>query len=258
MKKIKLFVAVPTVNSVTDSHSFFLRKIEKKFKNEIEFIYPENLVRRIFHDYARNEMVKEFLASEADAMWFLDSDVSPPTDILRYITKYWDRWKVAGAPYPVFMTPPGSENPNIVFTVYNLFPKGFAPVPIPQSGIDYVDAVATGCIFIKREVFSKLEEPYFEFVYDPKTRNLKEGEDIGFCRKLNDLGYKFFIDYSMVCKHQKNVCLLEMNNYAIEYAKRSIDAYDRHIKEKIRMLEQHFREKMTQSPLAKSKIILPE
>jgi hypothetical protein len=59
---------------------------------------------------------------------------------------------------------------------------------------------------------------------------MKEGEDLGFCRKVNDAGYQFFTDYSLVCKHFKRVCLLDVNNYAIRFANAAVNAYDENIR----------------------------
>lgn len=217
--KTKLFVAIPTMGTQCDAQVYALRDLEKKYGDKIEFIYPKSCVRRVFHDFARNAMVDEFLASDADIMWFLDSDVSPPDHVLDLITEHKDKWMIAGAPYPVFMTPKEDEHPQVVMTVYKGSDEnGYHPAKIPYEGIDFVDGIATGCLFMKRELFAELSRPYFEFKFNPETRFMTEGEDIGFIRKVNAAGYKFFIDYSMVCKHYKTVDLLDVNNYAIGFA----------------------------------------
>jgi GT2 family glycosyltransferase len=249
VSRTKLFVAVPTTNGIVDSQVHAMRELENKYKDKIEFVYPEKSVRRIFHDFARNEMVKEFLSTDCDLMWFLDSDICPPNNVLDLITEHGDKWKVAGAPYPVFMVPAGERDPAVLFCVYKDSEKGMSPKDIPYDGVEFVDGLATGCMFIKREVFEKLEKPYFEFKFDPETRHMTEGEDIGFCKKVLKLGYKFFTDYSMVCKHYKNVCLLEVNNYTINYANNSVKRYDALIKAQIGEL------KLQSKP--KSNLILP-
>lgn len=231
MTKTKVFVAIPTTGTVVDSQQYALRELEKTYGDRIEMIYPKQCVRRIFHDAARNAMVEEFLQSEAELLWFLDSDVVPPTDIFEMVLKK-DEWEVAGAPYPVFMTPGGRDRPEIVFTAYKgRTGKGLSCANVPQSGVEYIDGLATGCMFIKRHVFEKLVKPYFEFRYDKETRTLISGEDLSFCMKVNDLGYKFYVDYSMTCKHYKNVCLLEINDYAIRHSKAAVEAYDSMIRE---------------------------
>lgn len=229
--KIKIYMGVPSTGNRSDAQCYALRALEKNYGDRIEFVYPELCVQRIFHDYARNAYVEQFLASNCDILWFLDSDVVPNPKVLDLVTEHLDKWELAGAPYPVFITQNGSEGPQVVFTVYKKDSKGFHPTAIPREGQDFVDGVATGCIFIKRSVFSKLTKPYFEFKYANESRELIEGEDLGFCRKTHALGLKFFIDYSMVCKHYKTVDLLDVNNYAITYSNANYQVFEKQINE---------------------------
>jgi hypothetical protein len=252
---IKVFLATPTTGSVVDSQEHFLRDIREKYKDKVEFVYPKNLVRRIFHDFARNALTEDFLDSGADVMWFLDSDVTPPIHILDLITEHWEKWKLAGAVYPVFMIPPGYQNAQVVFTAYTQMDNGqYQPkAVIPEEGTDLVDGLATGCILIKREVLTEdlPERPFFKFTYDPNTCHMTEGEDFYFMRRANAKGLKFFTDYSMVCKHQKSVDLLDINNYAVQYAQSAVAAYDRALREQLAG-------KISRRPQAKNSIILPQ
>lgn len=236
LSKIKVYCAVPTVGEVSDTQTYFWRSVEKKYADKIEFIWPELCVRRVFHDAARNAHVEDFLKSGADVLFFLDSDVSPPTDLFDMFDKI-DEWDCAGAPYPIFVVPTGETNPQVVFTAYRSRAQGgIGAAHVPKSGTEYIEGLATGCLFIKRHVIEQLDKPYFEFKYDKESRMMTEGEDLGFCRKVGDLGYKFYVDYSMVCRHYKKVCLLEVNNYALEYANKSVLKYDATIKPMIEQL----------------------
>lgn len=251
MEKIKLYCAVPTMGTVSDSQTYFWRAAEKKYGDRIEFIWPEQCWRRIFHDYARNEQVEEFLKSQADILFFLDSDVTPPDDLFDIVLDH-EKWQLAGAAYPVFMTPAGLDRPQVTFTVYKgKAGGGLGAAEMPSEGTGFVDGLATGCMFIKRDVFKHLAKPYFEFKFDAETRLMTEGEDLGFCLKVNALGYKFYTDYSKVCKHQKTVCLLEMNNYAMEYARRSVEQYDAMIRPQLNELAARLKAK------PKSKLLFP-
>lgn len=248
MVKTKVFCAVPTTGDVVDSQTYFWRAVEKAYGDRIEFIWPEVCVRRIFHDAARNALVEEFLASGADVLFFLDSDVVPPHDLFDMFDKLAD-WDCAGAPYPIFMVPNGETGPQVVLTVYKQREQGgLGSANVPKEGTEYVEGLATGCLFIKRHVIEQLDKPYFEFKYDKETRVMKEGEDLGFCRKVGDLGYKFYVDYSMVCRHYKKVCLLEVNNYAIDYANKSVMKYDAAIRPMVKQLETKLKDKKASPP----------
>lgn len=222
-----------------DVHTYLFRELEQRYGEEIEFIYPKHCAHRIFHDFARNEMVEEFLESDADVIWFLDSDVCPPYFVLDLITVHFDKWLLAGAPYPIWMPVSGQKDsaPRPLFTVYKGIDKvtdsnerGIYMSAVPKSGTEFVDGLATGCLFIKREVFSKYERPWFQFKYDDKTRKIRVGEDLDFALRMHDLGIQFFVDHSMVCNHYKRVNLLDVNNYAMEFANRQVLEYDREIR----------------------------
>lgn len=235
MEKVKVFLGLPSTGFVVDSQAYLLREIADLYKDHIELVYPAQCVRRIFHDYARNEIVEEFLASDCEILWFLDSDITPHRNVLDLVAIHKEKWQVAGATYPVFMKSPFTDDISVVFTVYkkNESSGNLGLSDAPKSGQEFVDGLATGCLFIKREVFSQLEKPYFEFKYDPKTRAMTEGEDLGFCLKLSKLGIKLFTDFELICKHQKEVDLLDVNNYAIEYANAQVLRYDASIKESV-------------------------
>lgn len=218
--KTKVYCAIPSLGERHDSQNYWWRRMQKSYGDKIEFVFPEIYVGRLFHDCARNSYVEQFLQSDCDILFFLDSDVVPPERLFDLIVEHGDKWKLAGAPYPVWMHQEGFEGPQVTFTVYT-DPTGgnkLSPAAIPPSGLEFVNGIATGCIFIHREVIEKLAKPYFEFKYNPETREMTEGEDLGFCRKINDLGYKFFVDYSMLCHHFKRVSLLDVSN-CIEYQK---------------------------------------
>lgn len=232
-------MGIPSTGQRHDIQTYLFRDLQERYGDRIEMVFPNTCIYRSFHDHARNAIVEEFLETDCDVLWFLDSDVCPPKFIFDLITNSWDKWQVAGAPYPIFMpVPGGSGQMSILFTAYKgvLNDKdqpGIYMCNVPQTGTDWVDALATGCLFIKREVFSKLEKPYFEFKYDPETRKIKEGEDLGFALKLHKIGVQFFCDYGMVCKHYKTFCLLDMNNYAIEMSNHKVQEYDKEIRDKI-------------------------
>lgn len=234
---IRVYVATPTVGTVVDSQVHFMRKIAEQYAGRVELVYPDRCVRRIFHDFARNAMVEDFLDSGCDVLWFLDSDVTPPEHILDLVTESYDKWKVAGGIYPIFMPTPGNDHNSVMWAAYaKATGKGYHPcASIPDEGRDFVDGLATGCIMVKREVFTEIlpERPFFKFSYDENTRTMTEGEDFYFIRRCNEKGLKFFTDFSMRCKHQKSVDLMDVNEYAIRVADEAVAKYQAMIKEEI-------------------------
>ena len=257
MKKIKIYAGICSTGSRHDGQFYWWRRMEKKYADKIEFIFPDVYIGRIFHDYARNKYVDQFLASDADMIFFLDSDVVPPENLYDLVTLHGDTWELACAPYPVWQAQTGYEGPQITYTVYtdNGEPGKMYPAPIPEQGTGWVSGAATGCLFIKRSALKDVKAPYFEFKYDPETREIKEGEDLGFCLKMNSLGKKFFIDYGMRCHHFKNISLLDVQNL-IEFQKsQAIDACDKEIR---RIVAKKQLERMKRIETPKTSLILPK
>lgn len=240
MSKIRVYMGIPSMGDRWDYQGYALRDIEKRYADEIELVYPEQCVHRFGHDFARNEIVEEFLESDCDILWFLDSDIGPAPHVLDLITLHGDKWLAAGAPYPLWLMTPHTKEMGVAFTAY----KGNAPTPdgkamglsmavVPKSGTEWVDGLATGCLFLKRELFKQLEKPYFQFKRKPENQECTEGEDLGFALKLQKLGIKYFCDHSMVCGHRKTVDLLQVGNYAISFANNKLEEYDRQIRAQV-------------------------
>ena len=53
-----------------------------------------------------------------------------------------------------------------------------------------------GCVLMRTEIFQKLQKPYFEYTYQPKTEDWG-GEDFTLFKKLNKLGYQLKIDMNL-------------------------------------------------------------
>lgn len=243
-KKIKIYMGICSTGDRIDIHVYLFRDLQERYGDRIEFVFPESCIHRSFHDFARNEVVEDFLRTDCDILWFLDSDVCPPKFILDLVVNHHEKWEAAGAPYPIWMTPPGGTGPAVMLTAYkgvieNADTRGITMADVPTEGQDWLDALATGCLFLKRSVFEKLERPFFEFKFDPISRKLTEGEDLGFALKLSKLGIKFFCDYGMVCKHYKRVCLLDVNNYAIDLSNKKVMSYDREIRGQVEKVVQN-------------------
>src|SRR5690606_3170212 len=103
-----------------------------------QLVYPDKAVKRMFHDFARNEVVKDFLETDCDVLWFLDSDILPPIRVLDIVDKHYDKWMVAGAPYPIWMPDPADpeRQPKVFFTAYNRDPdkRSLRPAPVLRNG----------------------------------------------------------------------------------------------------------------------------
>jgi hypothetical protein len=59
-----------------------------------------------------------------------------------------------------------------------------------------VEATGMGCLLMRTSVFQSLKKPYFEYTFQPSTKDWL-GEDFTLFKKLNSLGYKLKIDMNL-------------------------------------------------------------
>lgn len=238
-RKIKVYLGWCSTGQREDLHIYLMRDWVDRYGEEITLVLPDVCTHRLFHDRARCDVVDEFLATDCDVLWFLDSDVLPPVHVLDLLAHHYPKWQVAGAPYPIANIAPGCVDFGINWTVYKdvrqneAGQRGIHMAELPAEGQEFVDGLATGCLFIKREVFEKMQRPWFEFKFDKESRRITEGEDLGFALKCHDLGIKFFVDYGMCCGHTKKVNLLEMSNFAMRVRNEEVRKYCEMVKPEI-------------------------
>ena len=70
---------------------------------------------------------------------------------------------------------------------------------IEAGGLVDVSATGCGCILYDMEIFQKIKHPWFELSVGEYGQII--GEDVGFCTKLIEHGYKVLVDCSIDIKH---------------------------------------------------------
>ena len=70
-----------------------------------------------------------------------------------------------------------------------------------------------GFVCVKSGIFEKLKRPWFQFLYSEKLKDSDEdvrimfGEDISWCIRVKELGYKIYSDYGVKVQHIKKIVL---------------------------------------------------
>jgi hypothetical protein len=150
----------------------------------------------------RNYAVKYFLEKTKHThLLFIDSDTFPLENPIKMAELNLD--VVAGV-YPMWKVDLffwGAMRIQLDGT-YRMLP------PEERNGIKEVDACATGCMMIKREVLEKVKAPFLNDFNEDGTNNL--GDDYAFCKRAKEAGFKVFVDWDMICDHFKTVPLLSI------------------------------------------------
>ena len=152
---------------------------------------------------ARNQIVKHALEVGAKYLWFLDDDVAPPFFAARRL---------------IYDLEQAEEKVMVAGGIYCAKSEPTEPIVYRGDGqgafwrwkagqVFEVTSMGTGCMVIKTEVFKHLEEPYFLWV-DKKESELPEGlnkfsmtDDIYFCEKVRNAGFKLIADGGVLCVH---------------------------------------------------------
>lgn len=138
-------------------------------------------------DRARNRLIEQMLKHpiEPTHLFFLDADIVPPADTLT-------RLLATGKP--------------IVSGLYRkrlppYEPMAFLknkPIPIKGPRLRKADVVGAGCLLIRREVFERIESPWFTSEWSASGGEKGHlAEDFSFCKKARGTGFEIFVDTSV-------------------------------------------------------------
>ena len=157
----------------------------------------------------RNKICKQFIEGDWDILFMFDEDNFPIKNPFSILEHDLD---VCGGVYP------GRSSKGFNFHAFDLdkekYPKEIFFKFLPsdrRAGIQQVDAVATGCIAIKRHVIEKMYKKGwapFEELFD-KYGIMVTSDDMAFCIKCMKLGIKVHADWGVICDHFKENSLLQ-------------------------------------------------
>lgn len=153
-------------------------------------------------DTARNDIVRTAIEQNCRYLFFLDDDVLIPRQAIMGLGNILDQ----------------SDDDTMVATgIYCT--KTYIPAPViyrnDTSGAFWdwqlnqvfdIDSCGAGCMMVNMKLFQHLEEPYFKTSQEYKEINGEQilhivSEDIYFCRKVREAGFKIKAHGSIVCPH---------------------------------------------------------
>lgn len=148
-------------------------------------------------DIARNWCVLHAIENQYDYIMWVDSDNVIPRDAVKklissgkdIISGVYAR-KIIGSKDIVLLNRDKTEDRYTFLTT-----------EVVNTGIIEVDAAGFGCILTKVDVFRKL----FDITgrsWFKTNQEIGVGEDIYFCEKVKELGYKVHVDTSVLCGHK--------------------------------------------------------
>jgi hypothetical protein len=184
---VKLAILVPARDYVYSQFSFSLAQLMKTTSLAGIDTY-------LFFDTStillnqRENLVKNAIELDSDYILWLDSDMMfPSTTVLRLLNHNKDvvacnYMKRSNPLKSVAYPTPGEWN-------------GWLPITNNDELVE-VRGVGMGCVLMKTKIFKELEQPWFEFIWQSSVKDWG-GEDFKLCKKINEIGYKIWIDMNL-------------------------------------------------------------
>jgi len=184
---MKILIGVPTRGQIS------LGTVEFLSKQTRDIYYATSAISVV---HARRKIVEHFMSRIYDALLFLDDDVAPPLDTIRYLRNH-NKDFVSGN-YPTYI------GGSIKSCAYILKADSWERAQFDGVGCKKVDGVGLGCALIKREVFEKVGT---EFSLHYEGGEIGIGEDLDFSNRVRNAGFNIYCDFNIVCDHYKNVSI---------------------------------------------------
>jgi hypothetical protein len=172
-------------------------------------------------EYNRHEITSKFLKSGCQYLLMVDDDnpcQKNPLDLLKE-----DKDVIS---FPTFMWKNETgKAPQLAYNIYQKIPEGWSTMTYREGGLmmHEVDRAGTGCILIKRSVLESIDLP-FESIPGPKGLRLI-GEDMVFCDKAHEKGFKIWTNWDYPCSHYKTIDLLAIAQMILSHANK-VKQYD--------------------------------
>lgn len=145
----------------------------------------------------RTDLARDAIEAGCTHTMWLDSDMRFPKDIISRLLardvpivagNYAKRRMPVGPVAAKLQSPDSHEQ------------AGSKIIPIyteaDSTGLEEVDYVGMGAMLVKREVYEKMEEPWFAIGWAEKVKDFL-GEDVFFCRRARDYGYPTMVDHDV-------------------------------------------------------------
>lgn len=147
-------------------------------------------------EWARNEIVKAFLKTDCEYLFFVDSDTGVPMGGLAELVGH-EKDIISGLYFGRFapFNPVMKRKQPETLT--------YEPIHDYPEGLIECDLVGGGCLLVHRRVFETLKEPWY---FCPRV---DFSEDAYFCMKAQEAGFRIYADTIVKCLHDTEMTVSE-------------------------------------------------
>lgn len=166
-----ILICTPTKDSVSAGFTFDLVRLIQETPDAYFTISQGSLLPN-----QRTSLVKLAQEAHVSHVLFIDSDMRFPQDTIKRLLEH--KLDIVGA---------NCAQRGIKKTTTGISSKN-------KTGIEEVKKIGFGVTLIRMDVFIKTPTPWFATPFDGKQF---VGEDIFFCRKITEAGFKIFVDHDL-------------------------------------------------------------
>ena len=189
--KKKILIAIPTARNIEPEtfKSIYDLIIPEGYEATFQYFYGYNI------DQVRN-LIADWVVKGFDYLFSVDSDISfPPNTLLKLLAH--DKDVVSGL---YIQRKPGLH----ILEIYERNQQGgVSNMPYEKlKGRSLVEIAGCGfgCALVKAEVMREIGYPQFKY-HSAVDHRHTVSEDVDFCRKALDKGFKIWADPSVLCSH---------------------------------------------------------
>ena len=187
----KILIAIPTAKNieVATFKSIYDLKIPEGYKADFQYFYGYNI------DQVRN-LIASWVVNGYDYLFAVDYDVEFESDTLEKMLAH-DVDLVSG----LYIQRKHNQH---VLELYRMNDRGgMSNVPLEDidgQGLVSIDGCGFGCVLVKKRVFEGIGYPWFVY-HSALDHNNTVSEDVDFCRKAREKGFKMYADTTIRCDH---------------------------------------------------------
>lgn len=189
-KMKKILIAIPTAKYIESEtfKSIYDLEIPEGYKVEFQF----------FHGYVIDQirnLIADWVVKGYDYLFSVDSDIILPKNALKKLLEH-DRDIVSG----IYRQ---RKDQQIIEIYGHTESGGVSNIPfhlLENKGVVRIAACGFGCVLVKKQVLEKVGYPQFEY-YSALDHKNTVSEDVDFCMKAINKGFKVWADTDLICDH---------------------------------------------------------
>lgn len=189
--KKKILIAIPTARNIEPDtfKSIYDLEVPDGYETDFQYFYGYNI------DQVRN-LIADWVVKGYDYLFSVDSDIAFAPDTLKRLLAH----DVDMASGLYIQRKPGQH----ILEVYEHNDRGgVSNIPygkIAGRGLVEIASCGFGCVLVKAQVVKAIPYPQFKY-HSAIDHNNTISEDVDFCRKALDRGFKIWADTAIHCRH---------------------------------------------------------